>query len=187
MLIHPAKYLKGTISIPGDKSISHRAVIIGAMAEGKTNIYHFASGEDCSSSIRCLRQLGVQIEQQGTEVVVEGVGKTGFKSPAESLDCGNSGTTMRLLAGLLAGQKFDTVLTGDESLRGRPMKRIIEPLERMGAAVESKNGYAPITIKGRNPLRSISYETPVSSAQLKSCVLLAGLNAEGETSVTEKL
>ena len=174
------------MSVPGDKSISHRAVIIGSMAEGTTRIENFATGEDCSSSISCLRQLGVQIEQQGTLVVVNGVGKTGFTKPDEPLDCGNSGTTMRLLAGVLAGQGFESILTGDESLRKRPMNRIVEPLERMGARIETVEGLSPITIRGRNPLTAISYETPVASAQLKSCVLLAGLNADGVTKVIEK-
>src|SRR5688500_7722850 len=119
MLIRPAKSIHGTISVPGDKSISHRAVIIGSIAEGKTRVEQFATGEDCRSSISCLRQLGVQIEQQGTSIVVHGVGKTGFTKPVKPLDCGNSGTTMRLLAGMLAGQEFESILTGDESLRKR--------------------------------------------------------------------
>ncbi len=156
------------------------------MAEGQTRIEHYASGQDCASSISCLRELGVQIEQQGTSVIVDGVGKYGFKKPVAPLDCGNSGTTMRLLAGVLAGQQFESILTGDESLRKRTMSRIVEPLESMGARIETVEGLAPIVIHGRNPLTAISYETPVASAQLKSCVLLAGLNADGVTKVIEK-
>lgn len=185
MHIRPAKYLKGSVLLPGDKSISHRAAIIAAIAEGETRIDNFATSVDCASTLACLRQLGVEIRQEGTKVWVRGVGKSGLKRSDKPLDCGNSGTTMRLLAGVLAGQNFDSVLTGDESLRQRPMKRVIEPLSRMGAEFESIEGKAPLTIRGRNPLTAIEYELPVASAQIKSCVLLAGLNADGETSVVE--
>lgn len=172
--------------MPGDKSISHRAAILAAMAEGESRIENFLTGEDCLSTLGCLRQLGVEIEQNGTSVRVRGVGKTGFSKPDEPLDCGNSGTTMRLMAGVLAGQNFESVLTGDESLRRRPMKRIIEPLRQMGAEIESENGFAPLMIRGRNPLNAVRYETPIASAQVKSCVLLAGLNADGGTTVIER-
>ncbi len=187
MIVRKAKSISGSIIVPGDKSISHRAAIIAAMAEGESVIENYAAGEDCASTLRCLRQLGVDIEQSGTSVTVHGVGITGFRKPSEPLDCGNSGTTMRLLAGLLAGQGFESVLTGDESLRHRPMERIIEPLNQMGAEIGSNDGFAPLTIRGQNPLRAISYEMPVASAQVKSCVLLAGLNASGNTTVIELL
>jgi 3-phosphoshikimate 1-carboxyvinyltransferase len=185
VLIRPAKFLKGEISLPGDKSISHRAAIIAALAEGESRIENYSTGEDCASTIRCLRQLGVVIEQKGTTVVVHGVGKHGFKPPSETLDCGNSGTTMRLMAGVLAGQKFDSVLTGDDSLRKRPMRRVIEPLSEMGAGIDSEDGLAPLRIKGRRTLTAINYRLPLASAQIKSCVLLAGLFANGSTTVIE--
>jgi len=185
MLIKPAKRLLGTVKVPGDKSISHRAAMIAAIADGESKIENFSTGADCACTVHCLRQLGVEIERSGTSVQVTGVGKTGFKQPDAPLDCGNSGTTMRLLAGILAGQNFESVLTGDSSLRKRPMKRIIEPLRRMGAEIEAETGCAPLRILGRNPLESISYRLPVASAQVKSCVLLAGLNSTGETAVIE--
>lgn len=186
MIIKPAKSVSGSISTPGDKSISHRAAFVAAMAEGESFIENFSAGEDCASTLRCLRQLGVEIERNGTSVRVRGVGKTGFRSSSEPLDCGNSGTTMRLLAGVLAGQSFESVMTGDESLRRRPMSRVIEPLRQMGAEIESENGFAPLKIRGRNPLSGIRYETPIASAQVKSCILLAGINADGGTTVTER-
>ena len=187
MIIRPAKSLRGEIVLPGDKSISHRAAILSAVADGETRIENYATSADCSSTLECLSRLGVGIERDGNTVVVRGVGRTGLKPAADPLDCGNSGTTMRLLAGVLSGQRFDTVLTGDDSLRRRPMRRIIEPMTAMGAAIESDNGCAPLTIHGRNPLDAIEYELPVASAQIKSCVLLAGLNADGETSVLERV
>lgn len=185
MIIRPANSINGTISVPGDKSISHRAAIIAAMAAGVSRIENFATGEDCASTIKCLRQLGVEIQQDGTNVYVKGVGKTGFRAPVAPLDCGNSGTTIRLLAGVLAGQNFDSVLTGDESLLSRPMNRVIEPLKLMGAEIDSSDGFAPLTIRGQRPLNAVRYEVPVASAQVKSCVLLAGLNAQGRTIVIE--
>jgi len=187
MLIRPAKRVVGAISVPGDKSISHRAAILAAMADGQSEISHYLTGEDCLATLRCLRQLGVEIEHVGTTVSVKGVGKSGFCAPDDPLDCGNSGTTMRLLAGVLAGQNFESTLTGDASLRRRPMNRIIEPLRLMGAEIDSNEGMAPLTIRGRNPLNAISYKLPVASAQVKSCVLLAGLNANGATEVIEKV
>lgn len=177
-------HLKGTVRVPGDKSISHRAVILASIAEGVSRIANFAPGTDCGSTLRCMRQLGVGIERSGNDALVHGVGKFGLKGPSELLDCGNSGTTMRLLAGLLAGQPFRSVLTGDGSLKSRPMARIIEPLSQMGAKIDSNNGFAPLTIDGAK-LVGIRYETPVPSAQVKSSVLLAGLYAEGQTSVSE--
>ena len=183
MKIQPAKFLRGTINLPGDKSISHRAAILSAMATGDARIENFATSADCASTLDCLRDLGVEIKKENTTIFIKGVGKNGFSKPKKELDCGNSGTTMRLLAGVLAGQNFDSALIGDESLSKRPMKRIIEPLTRMSAKIDSNDDCAPLNIYGRNLLRSISYNLPVASAQVKSCVLLAGLNAEGKTKV----
>jgi 3-phosphoshikimate 1-carboxyvinyltransferase len=183
MKIQPANSLNGVIQLPGDKSISHRAAIFAAMATGETRIENFATSADCASTLNCLKNLGVEIRQENSTVYIKGVGKTGFSKPSEELDCGNSGTTMRLLAGVLAGQNFDSILTGDESLSRRPMKRIIEPLTQMGAKIESVNGCSPLKIYGANPLQPISYKLPVASAQVKSCILLAGLNAEGKSEI----
>lgn len=184
MIIRPASSVNGRIRLPGDKSISHRAAMIAAMAEGETRIDNFAPGRDCESTLSCLSALGVDIRRDRDTVFVRGVGKTGFRQPSTPLDCGNSGTTMRLLAGILAGQDFEATLTGDTSLRQRPMQRIIEPLELMGAIVSSDDGRAPLTISGGR-LSSINCRMPVASAQVKSCILLAGLNAEGDTTVVE--
>jgi 3-phosphoshikimate 1-carboxyvinyltransferase len=183
MKIQPAHSLKGTIRLPGDKSISHRAAILSAMATGDARIENFATSADCASTLGCLQNLGVEIKREDAAIFVKGVGKNGFSEPKNALDCGNSGTTMRLLAGVLAGQNFDSVLIGDESLSKRPMRRIVEPLEMTGAEIETENNCAPLKIYGKNPLRSISYNLPVASAQVKSCILLAGLNAEGKTKV----
>jgi 3-phosphoshikimate 1-carboxyvinyltransferase len=183
MKIQTAKRLQGKITLPGDKSISHRAALFSAMAEGAARIDNFATSADCASTLACLQDLGVEIRRENSTVFIKGVGKTGFRKPENALDCSNSGTTMRLLSGVLAGQNFDSVLTGDESLSKRPMKRIIAPLELMGARIESQTGSAPLRIRGKNPLQAISYNMPVASAQVKSCVLLAGLNAQGETKV----
>ncbi len=177
--------MRGNIRLPGDKSISHRAAMLASIAIGETRIDNFATSEDCSSTVSCLRSLGVQITRDDNTVIVNGVGKTGFTPPSGPLDCGNSGTTMRLLAGIMAGQIFDSVLIGDESLQKRPMKRVIEPLSKMGAGIDSNEGRAPLAISGKQPLTAIEYQPPVASAQIKSCVLLAGLNSDGETSVIE--
>ena len=184
MIVRPGKRLTGEISLPGDKSISHRAVMLGSIAAGTTSISNFATSADCASTMGCFRSLGVNIEQIGTNVTIEGAGKRGLQKPRAALDCGNSGTTMRLMSGILAGQRFDSILTGDESLQSRPMKRVIDPLTSMGGRVESSDGRAPLTIKG-SQLRGIEYRPPVASAQIKSCVLLAGLFADGETTVIE--
>lgn len=181
------KNVTGTIKLPGDKSISHRAAMFASIAEGMSRISNFASSADCWSTVDCLRSLGVRIEGEGSEIVVHGVGKTGLREPSAPLDCGNSGTTMRLISGILAGQSFTSTLIGDESLSKRPMKRIIGPLTEMGAVLESVDGHAPLTIKGANPLKPLEFGLPVASAQLKSCVLLAGLNADGETTVIESV
>jgi len=186
MKIQPARNLRGTINLPGDKSISHRAALFSAMARGETRIENFATSADCASTLSCLEQLGVEIRREDSTVFVKGVGKTGFKSAKNTLDCGNSGTTVRLLAGILAGQNFDSVLTGDESLSVRPMKRVIEPLSEMGGRIEAAENHLPMKVFGKNPLKAISFEGKVASAQVKSCVLLAGLNSDGKTSVLEK-
>ena len=159
--------------------------MLSAIGEGQTRIENYATSVDCRSTLDCLRQLGVEIEQDGNHVLVRGVGRTGLRAASDKLDCGNSGTTIRLIAGILAGQDFDTVLSGDESLSRRPMRRIIDPLTKMGAVVESNDGKAPLLIRGNAHLQAIEYELPVASAQIKSCVLLAGLNADGETTVIE--
>ncbi|NOT48830.1 MAG: 3-phosphoshikimate 1-carboxyvinyltransferase [Acidobacteria bacterium] len=186
MKISSAVTVRGDLILPGDKSISHRAAIFSALAEGRTRISNFGTSADCAATVRCLQGLGVNIVWDGTGLLVNGVGKRGLRPPGGDLDCENSGTTMRLMAGVLAGQDFESVLTGDESLQKRPMKRVIDPLVSMGAAIGSKDGRAPLSIKGKSPLKAINYEPSAASAQLKSCVLLAGLNAEGETSVLEK-
>ncbi len=187
MKIKPASHVRGTVRLPGDKSISHRAAMLSAIAIGETRIDNFATSEDCSSTLSCLQSLGVTIARDGNLVVVNGVGKTGFSPPSGPLDCGNSGTTMRLLSGIVAGQNFLSVLVGDESIQKRPMNRVIEPLTKMGAEITSDEGRAPLNISGKQPLTAIEYQPPVASAQIKSCVLLAGLNADGETSVLETI
>ena len=171
--------------MPGDKSVSHRAAMFAAVAEGTSRIRNFSTSADCNSTLSCLRALGVSIVREDAELLIHGTGRDGFRPPGGPLDCGNSGTTMRLLAGILAGQDFESMLTGDESLLTRPMTRIIEPLKMMGASISSQRGRAPLVIHGHKPLHPISYETPVASAQLKSCILLAGLNAVGRTEVIE--
>lgn len=178
--------LKGTVSVPGDKSISHRCIMFGSIANGTTEIHNFLKGADCLDTIRCFQSMGINIEETDHTITVHGKGLHGLSAPLNILDVGNSGTTTRLLSGILAGQKFESKLSGDESLNSRPMKRIIEPLTMMGANISSilRNGCAPLYIAPGN-LHGIHYDSPVSSAQVKSCILLAGLYAEGETSVTE--
>ncbi len=183
--IRPAKAFRGVLTLPGDKSISHRSAILAALAEGKSEIFNFSPAADCESTLRCLRGLGVKIEEKGTCIIVEGKGLAGWAKPRKALDAGNSGTTMRLLAGALAGQKFAAELTGDKSLRRRPMRRVMEPLRQMGAKIEAREDeFAPLKIAG-GVLRAIEYAPKVASAQVKSAVLLAGLFAEGETVVRE--
>lgn len=178
--------LKGELTIPGDKSISHRAVMLGAISQGTTSVTNFLRGADCLSTISCFRKMGIAIEENPTEILIHGKGLHGLSAPETVLDVGNSGTTMRLLSGILAGQDFSSSLTGDASIRKRPMKRVITPLSLMGASIESipGNGCAPLAIQGM-PLTGIHYQSPVSSAQVKSCVLLAGLYADSTTKVTE--
>ena len=186
MKIRRAKRLCGTIRVPGDKSISHRAAILAAMCTGEMRIESFSLAGDCQTTLQCLEQIGVNISRRGTAIGIEGVGKNGFRPPVGPLDCGNSGTTARLLAGLLAGQEFDSEITGDASLRSRPMKRIIEPLSRMEARIESADGHLPMTIHGGHRLRGFDHKLPVASAQVKSCLLIAGLLSAGKTSVLER-
>ena len=186
MEIKKLNHLRGQLTIPGDKSISHRAVMFGSLAKGTTRITHFLEGADCLSTISCFRKMGITIEKNSSEVLVHGNGLHGLSAPSEILDEGNSGTTTRLISGILAGQSFSSVLNGDASIQSRPMKRIIAPLTAMGADISSQrgNGCAPLSINGR-PLNAIHYNSPVASAQVKSCVLLAGMYADGITSVTE--
>ena len=178
--------LHGELMIPGDKSLSHRSVMFASLAKGTSHIKGFLPGADCLSTIHCFRQMGIEIYQEESMVTVTGQGMRGLKKPKSILDCGNSGTTTRLISGILAGQNFTSTLTGDESIQKRPMKRIILPLTQMGASIASlrDNGCAPLQITGR-PLHGITYHSPVASAQVKSAILLAGLYAEGETSVIE--
>ena len=182
--IKEAKKLRGEITVPGDKSISHRGIMLGSLAEGDTRLHGFLEGADCLSSISCFKKMGIDIERDGSDVTIHGKGLHGLKAPSEILDAGNSGTTTRLMSGILAGQDFSTTITGDDSLRTRPMKRVITPLEEMGATIDSENGCLPMTIHGGR-LHGIDYISPVASAQVKSCVLFAGLFADGKTSVTE--
>ena len=170
--------------MPGDKSISHRAAIIASLATGPSRLRNYAFSQDCMATLACLQQLGAGVARNGSELQIES--GAGFSSPARPLDCGNSGSTMRLLAGVLAGQRIAATLTGDESLRSRPMRRIIEPLALMGAEVESKEGYPPLSITSMGRLEGISYELPLASAQVKSCILLAALSAGGRTEVIEQ-
>lgn len=186
-IVKPGGALCGHLRVPGDKSISHRAIMFGALAEGTTTITGFLEGEDCLATLRAFRAMGVRIDgPDHGRVIVQGVGLHGLHASAEPLDMGNSGTSMRLMSGLLAGQSFHTVLTGDASLTRRPMRRVTEPLALMGAQIDaSERGTAPLRIHGGQHLRGIDYALPVASAQVKSCLLLAGLYAEGMTRVTE--
>lgn len=193
MIIKKCGPLKGIITVPGDKSISHRAVMFGALAEGTTEIANFLQGADCLSTIRCFKQLGIDILNKASSgrITVHGKGLNGLQKPDDILDVGNSGTTMRLISGILCGQKFETTLNGDASIQNRPMERVITPLTLMGADIKSQknNERAPLLINKvsgkKTALKGIHYLSPVASAQIKSCILLAGLYAEGETLVTE--
>ncbi|AGL01951.1 3-phosphoshikimate 1-carboxyvinyltransferase [Desulfoscipio gibsoniae] len=184
--IKPVHALRGDVQVPGDKSISHRAVMLGALAEGETVIDNFLFGEDCLSTIRVVQSLGVNVHIEKDRVVVRGGGLNALREPDDVLDAGNSGTTMRLMAGILAGCPFFSVLTGDASLRRRPMQRVMQPLAAMGAGIMARSGnsYAPMAITGGD-IRAITYKSPVASAQVKSAVLLAGLFADGPTTVIE--
>lgn len=186
--INPGGFLKGEARVPGDKSISHRSVILGSLAEGVTHVKGFLEAEDALATLQAFRDMGVKIDgPENGELTIYGVGKNGLKAPQKELYLGNSGTSMRLLSGLLAGQPFNSVLTGDKSLSGRPMKRVTEPLAKMGANIKTtEKGTAPLQITGMaGKLKGIDYALPMASAQVKSCLLLAGMYAQGETSVTE--
>jgi 3-phosphoshikimate 1-carboxyvinyltransferase len=177
--------LRGAVALPADKSIGHRTALLSALADGRSRIENYPSSADPQSTLGCLRQLGIRVETEGDTVYVDGQGLEGLAAPDAPLDCGNSGTTMRLLSGILAGQPFDSVLTGDASLRSRPMARIADPLNEMGAHVTLTDGHAPIHVTGGAALHGMTYRLPIASAQVKSCVLLAGLFAEGSTTVLE--
>ena len=190
--VERALRLRGETEISGDKSISHRALMLGALAEGESTVSGFLPSDDCLQTLKALRALGVKIEAlDSTNLVVSGAGLRGFREPDDVLDAGNSGTTLRILSGILAGQGFFSVLTGDDSLRKRPMDRIILPLRKMGAEIWAREDkFAPLAFHGKNgkgaALKGISYTTPVPSAQVKSAILLAGLSASGQTTVTEE-
>ena len=189
--IKPGRTVSGVIELPGDKSISHRYAILAALAQGQSEIARYSAAADCQSTLDCLERLGITVERTRrnghSEIAIKGSGIDGFRAPRRSLDAGNSGTTMRLLTGVLAGQHFDSILTGDSSLKRRPMRRVIEPLERMGAHIQARDSnFAPLEISG-SALQPIQYALPVPSAQVKSAVLLAGLFAEGDTSVEERV
>ena len=184
-IIRPARTISGSLEVPGDKSISHRYAMLAALAEGTSDITHFSAAADCRSTLDCLSRLGVRVEAKGDRVRITGAGLGGLHQSRRALDAGNSGTTMRLLAGILSGQEFRSTIDGDGSLRRRPMRRVIDPLTKMGARIQSRDGgYAPLEIEGAR-LSPIEYTLPVPSAQVKSAVLLAGLFADGVTSVIE--
>ncbi len=186
-IIRRAQALSGAVVLPGDKSISHRYALLAAIAEGTSEIRHFAASQDCQSTLNCLRTLGVQVLENDESVTVCGNGLKGLRMPSGVLDAGNSGTTIRLLSGILAGQNFESVISGDESLSRRPMGRIMRPLRLMGAAVESREGeLPPLRIRG-GKLKAVRYSLPMASAQVKSCVLLAGLYGDGATAVEERV
>jgi 3-phosphoshikimate 1-carboxyvinyltransferase len=184
-IIHPAKALSGGVRMPGDKSISHRYAMLAALADGTSELRNFAAAADCHSTLGCMKSLGAEVKVDGTTIRVTGHGLHGLKSSWRALDAGNSGTTIRLLSGILAGQDFKTTISGDDSLQKRPMKRVVGPLREMGAEIKARDdNFAPLEIRG-GKLRAIEYKMPMASAQVKSAVLLAGLFAEGETVVTE--
>lgn len=185
--IQPAKRIAGTLVMPGDKSVSHRYAMLAALAEGRSVIANYASGADCASTLDCLKALGVRYAREGARVAIEGVGLRGLRPAAGALDAGNSGTTMRLLSGILAGQPFETKFGGDASLSRRPMQRVIRPLEQMGAAIAAREGsFPPLVIQG-GALRPIRYELPMASAQVKTAVLFAGLFADGVSTAVEPM
>ena len=184
--IEPGGHLQGEVQVPGDKSVSHRAVMFAALASGTARVTGFLESADCLATLAAFAAMGVAHRREGNALVIDGVGLHGLQAPDAPLDLGNAGTSMRLLSGLMAGQAFDSVLTGDASLSRRPMARVIEPLTRMGADIRGDAaGRAPLHIRGGRPLRGITYRPPVASAQIKSCVLLAGLYADGETRIEE--
>ncbi|TNE74398.1 3-phosphoshikimate 1-carboxyvinyltransferase [bacterium] len=188
MKISPVRSLNGSVNLPPDKSIAHRSAMFAALSSETSTIENYSNAADPQSTLSCLKQLGVEIEQSGTTVKVKGVGRNGFKKPTAPIDCGNSGTTMRLLSGIIAGAGIEATLFGDDSLSGRPMKRIMNPLKEMGATFTAREeNYPPFTIHANTGLKAIAYDLPVASAQVKSCVLLAGLFADGVTEVIERI
>src|SRR5215831_12268417 len=184
-LICPANSIAGAVELPGDKSISHRLAMLSAIAEGTSTVRNYSSGADCQSTLGCMEALGAAVIRNGSDLTIEGRGLKGLSQPVTRLDAGNSGSTIRMLSGILAGQNFTSEIAGDESLARRPMDRIIKPLGEMGARIEARDGrFPPLRIQGR-PLRAIDYTLPVASAQVKTCVLFAGLLANGTTTVRE--
>lgn len=177
--------LSGSIKVPGDKSISHRSIMLGSIAEGVTKVSGFLEGDDSLATLNAFKEMGVAIQREGSNVIIQGVGMNGLKEPRKPLNLGNSGTSIRLMSGLLSAQTFDSVLCGDESLSSRPMGRVINPLREMGAEISGKDSKPPLLIKGGKQLSAIEYTLPVASAQIKSCLLLAGLYSEGTTSIIE--
>jgi 3-phosphoshikimate 1-carboxyvinyltransferase len=184
-IVRPARNVRGSVALPGDKSISHRYAMLAGIAEGPTRIENYSTGADCASSLACMRSLGVTWERNGNVIEVQGRGLS-LAAPAKSLDCGNSGSTMRMLSGIVAGQEFASEMIGDESLSRRPMARVIKPLTDMGAQITSDDGKPPLHVTG-GALKAIDYKMPVASAQVKSCLLFAGLFADGETRIEEPL
>ena len=185
VMVRPARRVRGTVRLPGDKSISHRYAMLAGIAEGGSRLENYSTGADCASTLACMRTLGVTWEKKDGVVEVQGRGLS-LSAPASALDCGNSGSTMRMLSGIVAGQKFTSEMTGDESLSRRPMARVITPLTAMGAQIDSHDGKPPLRVTGA-PLKPIDYQMPVASAQVKSCLLFAGLFADGETRIVEPL
>ena len=181
----PGDFLRGSIKVPGDKSISHRSIMLGSIANGVTNVSGFLEGEDSLATLNAFKDMGVKIEREGSNVVINGVGMNGLRPSLKPLNLGNSGTSIRLMTGLLSAQIFDSTLCGDESLSKRPMARIIDPLSEMGAIIKSSDSMPPLSISGNQKLSALKYTLPVASAQIKSCLLLAGLYADGETCITE--
>src|SRR5690242_8030780 len=183
--VSPAGRLEGVVRLPGDKSISHRYAMIASLAEGPSRISNYSTGADCHSTLGCVRGLGIDVEEQGTTVTIQGRGLNGWNAPARDLDAGNSGSTIRMMSGLLAGQHFTSRIFGDESLSRRPMDRVMKPLSEMGAHIEARESrFPPLVIRG-GKLHPADYTLPVASAQVKTCVLFAGMFAEGQTIVRE--
>jgi 3-phosphoshikimate 1-carboxyvinyltransferase len=188
VMVRPARNVRGSVSLPGDKSISHRYAMLAALADGPSRLENYSTGADCASTLGCLRSLGVKWERKdgtGNVIAVEGSGLS-LTAPGEPLDCGNSGSTIRMLSGIVAAQRFSSEMSGDESLSRRPMERVIAPLSAMGAQITSQHGRPPLRITGTS-LKAIDYKMPVASAQVKTCLLFAGLLAEGETRIEEPL
>lgn len=186
--ISPAKSLKGVVRLPGDKSISHRAAMLASIAEGQSILRNYSTGADCQSTLDCMSSLGAKIQRDGTNVTIQGTGLTGLHAASSPLDVGNSGSTIRMLSGILAGQPFESTLIGDESIARRPMQRVIGPLGEMGCRIDARDGkFTPLILHGSHPLKAIDYTPPVASAQVKTCVLFAGMYADGKTIVRESV